>query len=100
MKTETITVKTDSIFSIRLSAVFGEGYSWRLNKISDSTCVKFVNQDQLSGVQDKDGGRENQLFYFKGDKKGECTLEFAYEQPWLKEKSPKLSYKSYVIIIY
>ena len=100
MKPETISVKMDSVFSIRLSAVFGEGYSWRLINISDSTNVKFIKHDQLPGVQDKDGGPESQIFYFKGDKKGKCTLEFIYEQPWLKEKSPKLNHKTYVIVIH
>ena len=99
MDKETLQAKKDSVFMISLQASFGEGYSWRLTEISDSSIVKFVNTSHSAGVEDKDGRPETQLFSFKGERKGSCTLQFVYEQPWLKEKSPKLQYKSFLIII-
>jgi len=99
MNKEILQAKKDSVFMISLPASFGEGYSWRLTEISDSNIVKFVNVAQSVDVEDKDGRTETQLFSFKGEKKGECCLQFVYEQPWLKEKSPKLRYKTFSIII-
>lgn len=99
MSKETLQVKKDSVFMISLQASFGEGYSWRLTEISDSSIVKFVNTSHSAGAEDKDGRPETQLFSFKGERKDSCTLQFVYEQPWLKEKSPKLQYKTFLIII-
>lgn len=100
MKPETIQAKKDSVFTIQLLASIGEGYSWRImGQSPDSTCVKFIKTDQLPGSEDKDGGLETQVFYFTGVKIGTCPLQFVYEKPWLKEKSPKLKYKSFSIII-
>ena len=99
MKTETIHAKQDSVFSIRFPASFGEGYSWRLAEISDSTCITLIKMTQIPGAEDKDGSCETQVFFLRGDKKGKSTLRFVYEQPWLKEKSLKLQYKLFLIII-
>ena len=99
MKQETIQAKKDSVFTIRLLASIGEGYSWRIKSQSDSTCVKFIKTNQIPGSQDKDGGLETQVFYFTGAKTGTYQLQFVYEKPWLKEKSPKLQYISFSIII-
>lgn len=98
-KKETLVVKRDSVFTVRLGASFGEGYSWRLVQVSDTSCVKFLKMSHLAGIEGKDGAPEIQLFHFRGAKNGISTLHFVYEQPWLKEKSPKLQYKSYSIII-
>ena len=100
MKPETVQAKKDSVFTIRLLASIGEGYSWRITGLSpDSTCLKFIKTAQLPGSEDKDGGLETQVFYFTGVKTGTYPLQFVYEKPWLKEKSPKLQYKSFSIII-
>ena len=99
MNPETIQAKKDSVFTIQLLASIGEGYSWRITGQSDSSIVKFVKTIQLPGSEDKDGGLETQVFYFKGVKIGTFPLQFVYEKPWLKEKSPKLQYKTFSIII-
>jgi predicted secreted protein len=99
IKKEALFVNRDSVFTISLSASFGEGYSWRLVQNPDSNYIRFLKMTQAPGVIDKDGAQETQQFLFKGIKKGKCTLQFVYEQPWLKEKSPKLNNKSFSIII-
>ena len=99
MKQETIQAKKDSVFTIRLLAAIGEGYSWRIMGQSDSISVKFIKTTQLPGSEDKDGGLETQVFYFTGVKVGTYQLQFVYEKPWLKEKSPKIQYISFSIII-
>ncbi len=99
MKKETINAMSGSVFTIRLPAVFGEGYSWRVIESADTSCVKFLKMTHFAGKEDKDGAPETQLFSFRGIKKGSYTVKFVYEQPWLKEKSPKLQYRSFSIII-
>ena len=99
MKQETLQAKKDSVFTIRLLASIGEGYSWRLKSQSDSTSVKFIKTILLPGSENKEGGLETQVFYFTGAKIGTYQLQFVYEKPWLKEKSPKLQYISFSIII-
>ncbi|GEM_PF-914350 len=99
MKQETLQAKKDSVFTIRLLASIGEGYSWRIMGQSDSLSVKLIKTNQLPGYQDKDGGLETQVFYFTAVKNGTYQLQFVYEKPWLKEKSPKLQYISFSIII-
>lgn len=99
MKQESVQAKKDSVFTIRLLASIGEGYSWRISGQSDSTSVKLIKSNQLPGSQDKDGGLETQVFYLKGVKVGTYQLQFIYEKPWLKEKSPKIQYKSFSITI-
>lgn len=99
MKQETVQAKKDSVFTIRLLASIGEGYSWRIKSQSDSTCIKFHKTIQLPDSENKDGGLETQVFYFTGVKIGTYQLQFVYEKPWLKEKSPKLQYISFSIII-
>ncbi len=99
VKKEPLNINIDSVFTIRLSASFGEGYSWRLVENPDSTYIRFLKMTQIPGVHEKDGAPETQQFLFKGVKKGKSTLQFVYDQPWLKEKSPKHQYKSFLITI-
>ncbi len=98
-KKVTLKVTRDSVFTISLSASFGEGYSWRLVQDPDSNYIRFLKMTQTPGGTEKDGAPETQQFLFIGVKKGKSTLQFVYDQPWLKEKSPKHQYKSFLITI-
>ena len=94
---DTLAIKRDSSFTITLSASMGEGYTWKLMDMPDSSYVSFVTKtDRQPKV---DGASVVQEFLFTAKPKGQWALEFTYSQPWLREKSLKFKYKKYLIVI-
>jgi len=94
---DTIHVKRNETFEVKLAAVLGTGFRWMP---ADSAYQPFLRLDTTYTFQPKDidGEPEMQVFVFRGLKKGETTLHFVYKRSW-KKKDPPDKQRKYTVII-
>jgi predicted secreted protein len=94
---DTIRVKVNETFELKLSAVMASGFSWSL---ADSVFMKFVKLDTTYTIanSDREGDPELQVFRFSGVKKGETKIHFIHVRPWRKTDPPTKE-KLYDIIV-
>jgi predicted secreted protein len=94
---DTIQVKVNETFEIKLGSSLGTGYSWTL---ADSAWRQYLSLDTtyvINDPQQKDNGPDTQVFRFRALSKGESALHFDYRQPWKKEEAPSKQ-RSYTVI--
>lgn len=94
---DTIRVKTNEPFEIRLGASLGTGYRWMT---ADSAYLGLLQLDTSFVVQPKDidGEPETQVFQFRGLTKGKTRLHFVYQRSWQKKDPPRKE-RTYTIIV-
>lgn len=95
---DTITVKINSPFTIKLATSMGTGYSWGLADSAWANYIKLDSVTVVNNVEGKDNGADTQVFYFRSLVKGTTTLHFIHRRPWESpEKADKK--KNYIIVI-
>jgi predicted secreted protein len=84
---DTIIVKVNEFFEVKLGAVMASGYSW---SIADSNYTSFAKLDTTFAIlnSDREGDPETQVFRFKAINKGETVLHFIHVRPWRKTDPP------------
>jgi predicted secreted protein len=94
---DSIKVKLNEKFEIKLDVNFGTGYSWL---VADSNFKDYLRLDSSYSINntDKEGGPALQVFRYLATAKGQTALKFIYIRPWRKEDKPEKE-KSYQIII-
>jgi predicted secreted protein len=94
---DTMKVKLNEPFEIKLGVSMGTGYSWYL---ADSAYHQFIKPDStfISDKVDLEGGPETQVFSFHGYRKGQCSLHFIHRRAWRKEDPPSKEKKINIII--
>ncbi|MEP6701325.1 MAG: protease inhibitor I42 family protein [Bacteroidota bacterium] len=94
---DTIKIKVNENFEIKLGAIMGTGYRWILQ---DSAYQQLLNLDTTYtlSAKDIDGNPETQVFRFTGIKKGETIVKLVYIRPWKKQDPPDKE-KKYTIIV-
>lgn len=95
---DTLNVKVDSSFTIKLSTSMGTGYSWGL---ADSAWTKNISLDSVSvinNVEGKDDGADTQVFHFKAIRKSSTPLHFIRKRPWQSNDKADKEKKITVII--
>ena len=95
---DTIRVKTNEQFEIKLGTNMGTGYSWSLK---DSTYRQYMSLDTIytiSNPEGKDNAPETQVYRFTALKKSSTTLHFLHARPWRKDEKPDQE-KQYLVII-
>lgn len=80
--TDTVYVKINEPFTIKLSTSMGTGYSWmpidssyRKNIIVDSITV-------VNNIEGKDDGADTQIFHLRALQKSTTLLHFIRKRPW------------------
>lgn len=94
---DTIHIKTNETFEIKLGAVLGTGFRWMP---ADSAYQPFLRLDSTYTYQPKDidGEPELQVFVFRGLKKGTASVHLVYKRSW-KKKDPPEKERKYTVII-
>lgn len=95
--TDTISVKLNDSFTIRLSTSMGTGYSWSL---ADSSWARNMSLDSVTvvnNVEGKDDGPDTQVFYFRAITKSTSVLHFLHKRPW--EQSGKINKEKKITVI-
>lgn len=82
-KTQASIHRGDSIV-IKLEGDFGSGYSW-IQYDSCSTLIKLVDKTFSTQREGPDG----QVFRFKAQKTGDCTMTFLYKRAFEENTSPR-----------
>jgi predicted secreted protein len=95
---EKISVRVDSVFSIKLQCSVGAGFSWQLTD-SGFTNLQYLGQDFANMPTDKDGQDGIQAFHFKALKAGDDAVRFVYVQPFIKPRPADAKLKDFVIQI-
>lgn len=102
---ETITVKPNEIFTIKLYSNPSTGYSWQMEKDENSSVFTFIKQEKEITKEDLEiekkkprfilvGRGSNYIYTFKaGSTSNQVgTLTMIYKRSWLKEYSKKIEY--------
>ncbi|HEV7780087.1 MAG TPA: protease inhibitor I42 family protein [Chitinophagaceae bacterium] len=98
VKTDSITVKVNETFTIKLGTSMGTGYAW---STTDSTYSKNISLDSVSVISNTEGkedGADLQVFHFRALVKSTTVLDFIHKRSWEpSEKADKQ--KKYTVII-
>lgn len=94
---DTIRVKTNESFEIKLGVVLGSGFRWMT---ADPAYQPLLRLDTTYTIhaKDIDGEPETQVFQFRGLKKGEVRLRFVYGRSWQKKDPPRKE-RTYTVIV-
>ena len=95
---DTIKVKLDARFEVKLPAVMASGFSW---SIGDSAYMKYAVLDTTYTVNNptnQEGDPETQVFQFIATQKGKTSLRFIHVRPWRKQDPPTKE-KNYTLIV-
>ena len=87
-KDDRVEVSSGDVFSIKLKAQLGTGFSWGF----ENKCAfieTFGKPAQYKVDELKPGGYEFQEFMFKAKSQGEGKIAFKYSRPWLKNEKPQ-----------
>jgi len=85
---DTIRVKINETFEIRLGTSMGTGYSWSPKDSAYQANFSLDSSYVINNVEGKDNGPDTQVFRFRALKKSETTLQFIHSRPWEKNKPP------------
>lgn len=80
--TDTVYVKVNESFTIKLSTSMGTGYSWMP---VDSSYKKNISIDSvvvINNIEGKDDGADTQVFYLHALEKSSTVLHFIRKRPW------------------
>lgn len=92
-----ITAKINHKIKITLDSNPTTGYQWALAKPLDNDIVKLISSKYLSPKSKLCGAGGEEVWTFKGIKKGETKIILKYARPWEKV-TPELI-KTYNVII-
>lgn len=94
---DTIKVKLNEKFEIKLDVNFGTGYSWIT---ADSVFTTYLRPDSTYSIEnkDKEGSPATQVFRYMAIAKGQTTIKFIYIRPWRKDDKPEKE-KTYQVTI-
>lgn len=96
--TDTIRVKVNETFSIKLGTSMGTGYSWTT---TDSAYTKNMSLDSvtiISNTEGKEDGADLQVFHFRALVKSITQLGYIHKRSWeANDKADKQ--KKYTVII-
>jgi len=95
--TDTIRVKPNESFTIKLATSMGTGYSW---STKDSAYQKYLSLDSVTVVNNtegKDDGQDLQVFHFHSLEKSTTSILFIHKRPW--EKADKADKEKQFTII-
>lgn len=95
---DTINVKVNESFTIKLATSMGTGYTWAPE---DSAYIKNMSLDSvtvINNVEGKDNGPDLQVFHFRSLLKSTTKLVFIHKRPWEKADTADKK-KPYTIII-
>lgn len=95
---DTIRVKVNEHFDIKLDTRLGTGFSWVLADSAWRSNLSLDTTYVVNDPQQRDNGQEVQVFRFKALAKSESTLHFNYVRPWKKEEAPDKQ-RSFTIIV-
>jgi predicted secreted protein len=87
-----VSVKPGATLHMRLPALPGAGYVWRL-KSADQSVAVLLESRVLSSARPKDGpplagAPAEQLFVLKAETAGQTEAVFVYGRPWEADKPP------------
>ena len=85
---QNISLKKNQELTIVLSSNATTGFSWQLNDSYDKNVVNFVSTDYVASISGLIGAPGQELWNFKGIKKGNTMMQFNYSQKWLKNIPP------------
>jgi predicted secreted protein len=95
---DTIRVKVNETFEIRLGTSMGTGYSWMPKDSAYQANFSLDSSYVVNNVQGKDNGPDTQVFRFKALKKSETIIHFIHVRSWKKDETPDKE-KSFSVII-
>ena len=81
MTSETIDVKVDHEFRIRLQSIGTAGYVWKIESLPDAIQL-LGSENEKPGGDTKPGDSTTQIFRFRALKAGEYTITFLLARPW------------------
>jgi inhibitor of cysteine peptidase len=87
-----IEISKGAALTIRLEAVPGTGYDWKLVR-SDTAKLRLVRKDLEIAGRSKPGSAAHKIFLFMCEQSGPSTVELHYVRPWEQDVSPKKTYK-------
>ncbi len=87
---DSINLKVEDIVVIRLESNLTTGYSWILDKKTDTLIVSMVDSEYIQSVEDKElvGAGGHEIFTFKAVSKGKTSIILNYERPWEEDEEP------------
>lgn len=87
---DSINLKVEDIVVIRLESNPTTGYSWILDKKTDTLIVSMVDSEYIQSVEDKElvGAGGHEIFTFKAVSKGKTSIILNYERPWEEDEEP------------
>jgi predicted secreted protein len=94
---DTLRVKVNERFDIRLGTSMGTGFSWSVADSAYKTTLSLDSAYVILNPEGKDDAPETQVFVFRALQKGETRLHFIHSRPWRK-KDPPDKEKKFVIL--
>jgi len=80
--TDTIYVKVNESFTIKLSTSMGTGYSWMPIDSSYRKSIAIDSVVVINNIEGKDDGADTQVFYLHAVEKSSTVLHFIRKRPW------------------
>ena len=81
MTSETIDVKVDHEFRIRLQSIGTAGYVWKIESLPDAIQL-LGSENEKPGGDTKPGDSTTQIFRFRALRTGKHVFMFALARPW------------------
>ena len=95
---DTIKVKVNESFTIKLATSMGTGYSWSTADSAYASNMSLDSVTVISNTTGKEDGTDLQVFHFRSLVKSTSQLHFIHKRPWEKaEKADKE--KRFTVII-
>ncbi len=80
--TDTVYVKVNESFTIKLSTSMGTGYSWMPIDSSYKKNIAIDSVVVINNIEGKDDGADTQVFYLHAMQKSSTVLHFIRKRPW------------------
>ncbi|MFC2136603.1 protease inhibitor I42 family protein [Bacteroidota bacterium] len=88
-KVQLLNIDNNQKFILTFESTPSSGYNWILASNSDTSVVKFINKEIEKEIKNSKilGGKVNEKWEFKANKKGKANLVFYYKRNW-EDKAP------------
>lgn len=80
--TDTVFVKVNQSFTIKLSTSMGTGFSWMPIDSSYKENIKIDSVVVINNIEGKDDGPDTQVFYLIALKKNSTVMHMIRKRPW------------------
>jgi inhibitor of cysteine peptidase len=90
-KENTIKVKAGSTFKFKLKSNPTTGYHWQLAEALDEDIIKLVSSNYIVPKTSLTGSGGEEIWIFRGIKKGQAKISLEYVRPWEKVQPATLN---------